>query len=283
MSLKVILFIVATLLILLVVVVLIRTSSFKRKVEAEVVKMFENRERADTAVVTESDLARLPPPVQRYLRYSQVLGKPRIQTVRLRQKGFFRQKPDQAWTALTAQQYYTVYPQAFLWFARLRAFPLVSIVGRDLYVNGRGNMLITLLSTVTVADASGPELNQGTLLRFLNEMMWFPTAWLSDYLTWQAIDSSSAKVTMEYGGTRASATLHINETGELTNFVAERYMTVDSGFVLERWSTPVAGYTEMNGFRIPTKGQGIWHLQSGDFPYVQLEIDSIEYDRASVF
>ncbi len=32
------------------------------------------------------------------------------------------------------------------------------------------------------------EIHQGTLLRYLAETMWFPTAALNDYLTWEEMD-----------------------------------------------------------------------------------------------
>ncbi len=81
------------------------------------------------------------------------------------------------------------------------------------------------------------EINQGTLLRYLNEMMWFPSAALNHYIQWEAIDSTSAKATMSYQGVSASALFHFNESGQLTNFVADRYREADGEFILTKWST----------------------------------------------
>ena len=52
--------------------------------------------------------------------------------------------------------------------------PLMAVVGRDKYVNGRGEMLIKILGLLPVVDARGPEMDQGTMLRYLAEMTWFP-------------------------------------------------------------------------------------------------------------
>jgi hypothetical protein len=140
-------------------------------------------------------------------------------------------------------------------------------------------MLIKLPPFIKIADARGDEINQGTLLRFLNEMMWFPTAYLSEYIQWEAIDSTSARATMSYGGVTASAIIYFNEKGEMTDFVARRYMSVDGGYSLETWSTPIKEYREINGIRFPVKGEGVWKLSSGDFTYIKLEIIDIEYNN----
>jgi hypothetical protein len=144
-------------------------------------------------------------------------------------------------------------------------------------------MLIKLLFLITLADTRGHELDQGTLVRYLNEIMWFPTAALSDYIEWEAIDSGSAKATMSHQGISASAVFHFDEVGRLTNMVAQRYRTVDGGFALETWSTPLSDYGELNGVRLPTQGEGVWHLSSGDFSYVRIELVDIEYNNPSAY
>ena len=50
------------------------------------------------------------------------------------------------------------------------------LVGRDKYVNGRGNRLIKALSAVPVVNAADAKTEQGTLLRYLGEICWFPAA-----------------------------------------------------------------------------------------------------------
>jgi hypothetical protein len=250
----------------------------KKRVNEEVTAMFNNRNTA-SSIITDDDLKGLPVPVQRYLRYCRVVGRPRIQAVRLKQTGVFRQKPDGKWGNLEAEQYYTVNPPAFLWTARLESSPLVWVTGRDFYSRGKGNMLIRLFSTITVADARGPELDQGAMTRYLSEIVWFPTAWLSKYIHWEAVDSSSAKVTMEYRGVSASALVSFNEKGELVNLVAERYRMDGGAYSLDTWATPGGEYREFDGMMIPTRGEAVWKLKSGDYSYIKIEITSVEYDK----
>ena len=276
-------------LVVLVIIIVLAVSftisyiAFERKVDNEVEKLFKKSKETGPEVISEADIEGLPEPVQRYLRYAQVIGKEKIRTVRLKQKGFFRQKEDQGWMPLNAEQYYTTDPPAFIWNGNLRLLQLPLLKGRDKFCEGKGNMFIKLLPFIKIADTSGYEIDQGTLVRYLNEIMWFPTAYLNDYIEWEPIDSSSAKATISVEGLTASAILYFNEKGEMTNFVAERYMTVDDEFSLETWSTPIEEYREVHDIRIPTKGEGVWKLSSGDFNYIRVEIIDIEYNNPSIY
>ncbi|MBA7688990.1 hypothetical protein ES703_97482 [subsurface metagenome] len=183
---------------------------FKR----EVADMFADVNDTAPEVVTEADLEALPEPVQRYLHYSGIVGKEHIRTVRLRQQGSMRIKVGGPWLALKAVQYYTTDPPAFLWRGSVKPMPLLWVAARDASLEGRGNLVVRLLGLFKIADARAPELDQGTLLRYLSEGIWFPTVYLEDYIQWEAIDSVSARATMSYGEVRASAVFYFNELGQ---------------------------------------------------------------------
>ncbi|MFB6290267.1 MAG: DUF6544 family protein [Candidatus Bipolaricaulia bacterium] len=250
---------------------------FNRKVEKEVKELFESAETGEREVITEEDLNGLPEPVQRHLRYAGVIGRKKIRTVRLKQEGRFRQGKSGSWMNFEAEQYYTTEPPGFIWKTDMNFLPLVSVIGRDKYYKGKGNMLIKLPPFIKIADAKGDKIDQGTLVRYLNEVMWFPTAYLSDYISWESIDSNSARAIMTDHGTTVSAVLHFDKSGRLVNFVAERYYMAGGETSLETWSTPIEEYGERNGLRIPIKGKGVWKLDSGDFTYIELEVTELEY------
>jgi hypothetical protein len=84
-------------------------------------------------------------------------------------------------------------------------------------------MRIKLLSAIPLGNAHGPEMDQGELQRYLLEMAWFPTAWLSAAIEWQAIDASSVRATLRDSGMTASGVLHVNEQGQLTQLTTQRY------------------------------------------------------------
>jgi hypothetical protein len=271
---------------LLIVGVFVLNSSaakFRQAFRAEVEQLFAQRNSKAPEIITEAQLAGLPGPVQNWLRNAGVVGKEQVLTVRLKQKGTFRLGEAQIWFPFTAEQYYTTAKPAFIWFTEMKVAPFISITGQDRYVEGQGNLLIKFLSFFNLANVSGYEINQGTLLRYLNEMTWFPTAALSDYIVWEPVDEQTAKATMSYGNVTASALFQFNTAGELVNMTAERYRTVGKSFELAPWSTPPKRHAVLQGLRIPVEGEGIWHLKGGDLPYIRLEVTEIEYNKPLVY
>ena len=83
--------------------------------------------------------------------------------------------------AVTAISVARASPPSFVWYAsvRLAGLPLVRV--RDSYANGDGNILVKAAGLLTVADSRGEEMDQASLVRYLNEMIWFPAAYLGDF------------------------------------------------------------------------------------------------------
>lgn len=230
-------------------------------------------------LVTAEMLQRLPPPVQRYLTYSGVIGRPIVRSARLEMTGRIRPAEQQPWMELEADEFYTVSPPAFTWHAttKMAGLPLVRV--RDSYIEGEGGLQVSLLGLFTMEDARGADVNQASLMRYLNEIMWFPTAFLGDDVTWKAIDDHSARVTLTDRAETVSALLTFDEEGRLTNFAGERYYNAGTDqSVLLPWSTPITAYGEFDGLRLPRSGRGVWHQDSGEFTYVELEVTAIQYD-----
>jgi len=252
--------------------------AFERQVAQEVTALFARSQGGTPAVLTEAELVGLPEPVQRWLPRSQVIGKERPVSIRLQQEGLFS-RDGQTWMPYMAEQYYTTDPPGFVWAATMQMAPGLSLIGRDRYFEGRGNMTWRLLGLLPVVDARGPELDQGAMLRYLNETMWFPAAAVSPYINWDTVDLNAARATMSYGGVTVSATFYFDDNGDLVNMVAQRYRDIGGQYSLDTWSTPVSAYREFNGVRMPTEGRGVWNLSSGDLPYIKPRVTGIEYNR----
>jgi hypothetical protein len=253
--------------------------AFERGASREVQALFGASRAVRPTIVTEADLATVPKSVQRWLRYSQVVGKERPVTVRLKQQGQLRLGQDQAWMPFEAEEYYTTDPPGFVWPVQMRMALLLSVTGWDRYVDGVGSIQMRLLSVIPVANKCGGGLNQGGLLRYLNETMWFPAAALSPYITWEGGSATSARATMSYGGETASATFMFDDEGRLTDMVAQRYN--DARGRLETWSTPIGAYGEFEGVRVPVAGEGVWKYETGDFPYIRLRVTDLDYNQRS--
>lgn len=228
--------------------------------------------------VSEKDLARLPEPVRRFLRHSRIVGRKRIRSVYLRQRGSFRTTLGGKWIPTHAEQWHLARKPAFLWAGSMEPVPFLSVKARDRLVDGRGKMTIKLLGLFKVAEVSGPEMDRATLLRYLGEAVWFPTSFLEDYVQWEPVDDGAAKATISYGGSSVTGTLYVNEKGEATSFTGERHHTEGKEMILRPWSVKVIEYGSMSGLRIPTRIKAVWHLPSGDLESIDLTVTELRYN-----
>ena len=262
------------------VALLVATSRrFDRLVEADRRRLLEQPRPSHPPLVTEEMLAGLPEPARRYLRYAGVVGRPLVDTVRVRQVCRMRPGPGRMTFPLVADQWYTVEPPGFVWDATVPVAGIPVVRGRDGYLEGRGLMTIRLGSLIPFVDAAGPEMDQASLLRHLSEMPWFPSAFLRERVTWEAIDDSTVRVSIADGNLRATGTLEIDAEGRLVAFRSERYAMVGKGFELRPWTAPTYAYGELEGLRLPVKGAAVWTLPDGtDLPYIELELTELEYD-----
>jgi hypothetical protein len=249
------------------------------KLSKEIDKIFTQHQERKQVIVTEEMLQKLPEPVKRYLVYTGVLGKPIIQTVRLKQVGKIRKDAEQPWMNFEAKEYYSSNSPCFLWVAYMKFFGLPLVKVRDFYMEGKGNILVKAVSLFTVANSAGKEMDQGAMMRYLNEMMWFPSAFLRDNISFESIDSNSARVTLKDMGKSVTATMYFDFEGKLTNFMAPRYRDMGKNkFELENWSTPIREYGEFEGLKLPLRGAGVWNLKEGDLEYIDLTVTDLKYN-----
>ncbi len=229
-------------------------------------------------IITPEMIENLPDPVRRYMIYTGVLGTPWIHSVRLKQVGTFRTGAERPWMPVSAEEFYTVEPPSLIWNARFKLFGLPLLRAKDRYEAGHGHMYGKLAGLYTVFDAKGEELNQATMIRYLNEIMWFPSAFLGDNISWEAIDDDCARVTFTDHGRSVSAQMFFDEDGRLTNFTTMRYREIDGAYSLDPWCTPITEYGERAGLKLPTRGTAVWKLESGDLIYADLAITEVEYN-----
>ncbi|MFN4255736.1 MAG: DUF6544 family protein [Saprospiraceae bacterium] len=267
---------VANLIALAAVVLAIAAWQFDGMVRREMSAFLPEKTAAAPKIVTPEMLAGLPPVVRRWLETSNIVGKPMARNVRLRQRGEMMTKPGGQWMPFEAEQYCTVEKPGFLWRTEMQAAPFVPIVGRDKFEDGRGHMLIKLLSLVPIADAKGPEIDQGSALRNLGEICWFPSAALRDYIVWEPLDSLSAKATMTVGGKAVSGIFRFNEAGDLASFEAKRYYDRKEGATLEDWFIASTAWRDFGGIRVPYKHEVTWRLKTGDFTWLKLEVEELK-------
>ena len=259
------------------------TRRFQHRIDGEARALLAAAGGSAARPVEARELEKLPPPVRRWLEVSGTVGRPHATTVRLKQRGEMRTGPDKPWMPVAAEQYFSVDPPGFVWSVKARMMRGLPIAGRDRYADGHGHVLLKVASVLTVADGVGPEIDQGTLLRYLGEIVWFPSAALSDAISWEAIDERRARATMRHAGVTATAVFAFDERGRFASLTADRYMSGEGGSRLERWVIPATEWRTIRGVEMPVRGNAVWKLAGGDFDYYRWEIIDVEVNHPALY
>jgi hypothetical protein len=227
-------------------------------------------------LVTENDLAEIPLPVQNYLRYVGVVGKPKVRNVKIVFEGEMRDR-GQDWFKFTSEQYSFFDDPARLFFMKAKVKGLATSGYHD-YKMGNARMQVKVLSLFPVVDIDKPELFKTETVTFFNDLCLFaPAALIDDRIIWQTIDSQSVKATFTNNDTSISAVLYFNEKGQLINFVSEDRISVDE-MKTYPFSTPASNYQNVNGFNLTTYGEAVWHYPDGPFVYGKFNLKSVAYN-----
>lgn len=271
--------------ILLVFIVLPRIAKviFIKQAAVSANNLLKNSDEEKSKSIDINDIQSLPYPVQKWLINSNALGRDRIKTVRLKQKGQMRTKKDGPWMPTTAEQYFTVDEPGFVWIADVQMAPFIHLSGIDTYKYGKGFMKIKLFSLIPVVNASGAEMDSSTMMRYLAEMPWFPSAALSPFIKWKEIDEQSASATISYKDITVSGIFTFNKDGDISSFKGKRYREVDGKYELNDWGGRFKGFKEFDGWRIPGKSSVIWYEENGEFNWYEFRLTEIEYNKHTIY
>ncbi|HET8936478.1 MAG TPA: DUF6544 family protein [Polyangiales bacterium] len=253
-------------------------TAFERETRRAVAELHSGLPTVPSAPIQAEEVERLPQPVAHWLAAAGVVGRARTRSVWLQQSARLRTEPGGNWMPCSAEQHFRIDRPGFIWSVRARMLGAIPIDGRDSYMNGHGRMLIKPLSLLTVVDAADARVDQGTLLRYLGELVWFPSGALEPYIQWEAVASNIARATMSYAGTTASATFEFAEDGRVMRVSAERYMGSGSDAKLRPWTIPFRAWRKLDGVVVPVEGDVIWQLESGPFAYYDFTLKALRYD-----
>ena len=226
-----------------------------------------------------SKIDKLPKPVKKWLNLHDIKKQENIYWAFITQDIKMRLGEDKPWMKATAKQYVTTKEPGFIWKVLVKMMPGVHISGRDKYIYGQGEMLIKVMSFLKVVDAKGLEMDQGTLLRYLAEVCWVPTAALCDYITWEGIDDHHAKAIMSYEDITADGIFEFDDQGNMISFEALRYGEFDGIYQLKPWRIEMQNVKDFSGFKLPTEGKVIWKLEDGDYHWYQFIVTNVVFNE----
>lgn len=230
-------------------------------------------------LITEEDLAGLPEPMARYMRFTGVAGKKPISFLHLKHSGKFKTGVGKPFSDIRGEYYITTKKPSFCWFGKINMAPGLSVSAFDSYFNGKGRMFVKILSAFTVVDAQSKETDNSAFGRCVAELTMAPTFFLNKDIAWKLTGKDSVKCAVSDAGMTAEAEFYVNPDGSLEKAVVMRNYDRGNGkSTLEKFVAVASGYKEQSGFVLPTKLDGYWDLKEGEFHYVSFEIGEMEIE-----
>jgi hypothetical protein len=233
---------------------------------------------SSAGVVTETDVAALPAPVQRYLRFAGVVGRPRPAGFRARMTGRIRSGATAPWMPFEAEQVnFFSPPRRFFWMKASRGG--VPVDGLHAYTEADASMRVRVLSVLPVVDVGGADFMRTETVTLLNDMAVFsPAALLDPKVRWRALDSTRVEATFTNGPHEIRSVLVFAASGALVDFWSDDRPALDEDgktLVPRRWSTPLREYRPMGALRLASRGEARYAAPTGDAAYLELEVHEV--------
>lgn len=273
-------------------------SGIRRAYEAEVQYGLKAYNDPNPGILTLEDIERLPAPVQKYLAYAGVIGKPKVWNFKVVCEGRMKASSDK-WMKITTVQYNFIKKPTRMYYlkADMSGIPCY---GLHAYKHETGTMLVKILGLIPVVNGKGKEMNEGDCVTLFNDMcLVAPASLIDERITWETVDDLTAKATFTNGSIAVSALLYFNANGELVNFVSDdRYLSgTGATYQKLRWSTPVKDYAglvvgdvnrlpmqpDRNGVKLASYAEAVWTMPDGTLlKYAEFNIKSVEYNGSEL-
>jgi uncharacterized protein DUF6544 len=122
---------------------------------------------------------------------------------------------------------------------------MVPVQGYHRYAGASATMTIKAAALFRVAEAAGRETTQSETVTLFNDMcVMAPGTLIDRSITWD-----------------------------------DRYQLAPDGSMRKlRWSTPLTDYRTRRDFHLASAGEGRWFDPAGEYAYIELTIDDVEYN-----
>ena len=252
-----------------------RPSSFRSRFRHDSTTLLA-RPNHPAPVVTETDIAALPPLMQRYLRNVGAIGRPHVSNMRVEFDAQMRSSSTAPWMTSTATQYEFFNPPARLFHmnASRSGIPF-DIYHR--YVDGAATFQVKIAGLYPMLDKAGIAMTKTETVTLMNDILVMaPAAALDLPFTWETLSEHTVRATFSNTGFTVAATLTFNDAGDLVGFVStDRWLPDGTTAKDVPWSTPISAYATVNGIRIGTRGDANWIAPSGEWTYGKLRFASL--------
>ncbi|ALL06275.1 hypothetical protein AQ505_12685 [Pedobacter sp. PACM 27299] len=232
-----------------------------------------------------NDFNNLPELLQKFIHLCGYTGFEKIECAHIKWNDtMLKLSPKAKWSPMRCYQVKFLSQPVRLVYMKISIFGLLPLEALDLYKDAHGSMSIKLMKIIPISNATGKEIDASELVTILAETIFIPHYALQKYITWEVIDASSIKGTINYNGISVSGIFHFNQNGECTRFVTQdRYFTKKNNkYQKTFWTATANDYKLKDGIRFPTQFNATWHTDNGDYEYFKGSIKSIEFNKTEL-
>jgi hypothetical protein len=277
----------------LVAAAAVTTPQMRARVDGEIRTLIA--ESRQEAVVDPAAIARLPEPVQRYLRYTGADRVSPARFARFRFEGEVRlpitgdaQQVAQTtpWMAARGEQYMALSTAgpSYVWDSVWQAQPGTHIDVRDLYHRRDTHIWAIRSDGRVLIDERHSTIGPTYMIRFFAEATQSPTMLLPGaHLRWEPVDANHARAVAQDGAHTARMVCHFAASGELSRCESDDRMFRYTGNVPERWVSARwvmtrSDYRTFGALRVPTAMRVSWKLPGGEFEQLRWRTTEIDFD-----
>ncbi len=250
--------------------------NFEGNFRNDIVKNLARSANLTEEILTEANLQHLPEVVQRYIRYSGALNKPKVNNMKIVFEGEMRSK-GKDYFPFVSEQYNFFDEPTRLFFMKGRMFG-VQVPGYHRYSNAKATMDIRLFGMFPVIKKSGDVMDKTETVTLFNDMcLMAPATLINKNIHWQILDPKSVVAQFTNQGITITAVLYFNDQGQLVDFVSNDRTDI-SEMKQFPFYTPASDYQEFDGRMVPATGEAIWEYPDGKFTYGKFRLKEIEYN-----
>ncbi len=234
----------------------------------------------EQGLLTENDIVHLPLTIQRYIRYTKSIGKPKVNNFNAEFIGQIRGKENEQWMPFYSEQYnfFSVPTRLFFMNATMKSLP---VAGYHKYLNANASMDIRLFSLFRVQYFDGAEMNTAETVTFFNDLcIMAPAALIDKRIEWEEVNAHATKARFTVNNHTINATLFFNNEGALIDFESfDRFNTQENKCM--RWTTPIKAYTEINGYKLASDADLVYSYPGQEFVYGRFKMKQILYNTSA--
>lgn len=277
---KMIMYMMGILLILVAVIVIFfklpmskTNSEFNQKAKEAITK-----QKIIEGSFTGEDIKDLPEPLRQYFHYCGFMRMKKPTYMKIAHKDVDFIQSGKSLKMEYIQYNFTKEPERIAYInSSLMGIPFQ---GLDHYLEGNGGMKGIIAKTICLFNVQGKEMNAAGLVTCLAEGILLPSFILQDYITWESIDNSHVKGTIDYYGLKVSGIFTFKESGEVYSFYTSDRILAEGNTNTMRavdWECIVDDYREVNGIKSPNRLKAIWHEEQGDLVYFDSDQFKVTY------